>query len=287
MRPNNVLICVIILQITFILLFIYKSELLKERINNIVPSDGITIIVVIIILCISHYIVQAIQSHYKINYGIIMIFICTNILIYIEYKMSPIHCKISYVDNVQTALDNSRTGDFVFLRSYNTSNLNHYALFRIFTSIINGHGSPFFSHIGMIVKKNNVAYILETAEQVNYCIHANKLKSGIKLTNAYNMINEFNGRAYLSRNNLHNYIRDEDIIQFMDKYGHLSFFDDYIICITIICMFLQFVNVFKHERNYVQLYKLNDPELYSCDFKNIETVELKNKYYYDNLQNKL
>jgi hypothetical protein len=287
MRPNNALIYVIILQITFILLFIDKSELLKERINNIVPSDITTIIVVIIILCISHYIVQAIQSHYKINYGIIMIFICTNILIYIEYKMSPIHCKISYVDNMQIALDNSRTGDFVLLRSYNTSDLKHYALFRILPSIINGHGSPFFSHIGMIVKKNNVAYILETAEQVNYCIHANKLKSGIKLTNAYNRINKYHGRAYLSRNNLHNYIRDEDIIQFMDKYGHLLFFDDYIICITIICMFLQFVNVFKHERNYVQLYKLNDPELYSCDFKNIETVELKNKYYYDNLQNKL
>ena len=201
--------------------------------------------------------------------------------------MSPIHCKISYDDNVQTALDNSRTGDFVFSRSYYTSNLNHYALFRILPSIVNGHSSPFFTHVGMIVKINNVAYILETATSIRHCMYANKLKSGVKLTNAFNMINEHKGRVYLSRNNLHNYIRYEDIIQFMDKYGHLSFFDNYIICITIICMFLQFVNVFKHELNYVPLYKLNYTELYSCDFKNIETVELKNKYYYDNLQNKL
>ena len=31
---------------------------------------------------------------------------------------------------------------------------------------------------------------------------------------------------------------------------------------------------------------LNNPELYTCDFKNIENVELKNNYYYKYLQNK-
>ena len=291
MRPNNIVICALILQITFMFWFRYKSEILREDIEIIVSSDIKTIIVILILLrciwCIYYYIARVIQFHYKIYYGITMIFICTNILIYIEYKMSTIHCKPSDEEDVQTALDKSRTGDFVFIRSYFSSNLHDYVLQRVLTSILNGNGSPFYSHVGMIVKINNVAYILETAKSFRHCIHANKLKSGVKLTNAYDMINALYGRIYLSRNNLHNYIRDEDIIQFMDKYGHLSFFDNNIICITIICMFLHFVNVFKHERNYIQLHKLNDPELYSCDFKNIETVELKNKYYYDNLQNKL
>jgi hypothetical protein len=291
MRPNNALICVIILQITFIIWFRHKSELLKERIADIIPDDVtmyIGFIIIIVSLCMSYYISHVIQFHYKINYVIIMIFIWTNILIYMEYKMSPIHCKTTDEEDVQTALDKSRTGDFVFTRSYVSNNVGHYIVFRALTSIINGNGTPFYGHVGMIVKINNVAYIMELSSNFHHCIYANKLKSGVKLTNARDRIDKCFGRVYLSRNNLHNYIRYEDIIKFMDTHGNISFFDNNMLCITIICMFLHFINVFKPERKYIMsVSELTNPELYSCDFKNIETVELKTKYYYDNLQNKL
>ena len=113
------------------------------------------------------------------------------------------------------------------------------------------------------------------------------MKSGVKLTNAYDMLNNMPARVHLSRNNLHTYIQVVDISLFMDKYGHLSFFENNVLCVTLLCMFLQFANVFKNEtKNFIDMNKFNNPELYKCDFKNIETVELKNKYYYDNLQNK-
>jgi len=290
MRPNNALIYVIILQITFIVWFRHKSEILKERITNIIPDDVtmyLGFIIIVVPLCVSYYISRVIEYHYKINYVIMMIFIWINILIYMEYKMSPIHCKTSGEEDVQTALDKSRTGDFVFTRSYVSNNVGHYAVFRALSSIITGNGAPFYGHAGIIVKINNVAYIMEFSGEFHHCIHANKPKSGVKLTNAHDLINKCIGRAYLSRNNLHNYIRDEDIIQFMDTYGHISLFDNNMICITIICMFLHFINVFKTERKYMSISELTNPELYSCDFKTMETVELKTKYYYDNLQNKL
>lgn len=287
MRPNDVLIWIILLEMIFILFFINKSELAKETIENILPSNEFKMIMsigsIITSLYASHYVSHVIQTHYKINYALMMMFIWLTIMIYLEHKMSS---SLNYSDTVvdlQSALDSSHTGDFVFFRSYVSSDICDYIIFRVVSSIIN---VPFFSHVGMIVKINGVAYLLETSSDINHCIHANKMKGGVKLIKAYDKINNAHGIAYLSRNNLHNYIRDEDIIPFMDKYGHLSFLDNYVMCVTIICMFLHFANVFKNEQTFMRINELNNPEVYACDFKNIENIQLTNKYYYDNLQNK-
>jgi hypothetical protein len=237
---------------------------------------------IIIPLCISHCISQIIQTHYKINYWLLMTFAWINIFICIEYKLSPTHYNITDKDDLQRALDRSSTGDFIFMRGYHTLDIGDMMISRGVASIING--APFFSHIGMIVKINGVAHVLENAMAEYHCVHANKIKSGVKLTNACNMINTYHGKAYLFRNNLHNYVRDEDISPFMDKYGHLLFLENNMICVTTICMFLQFVNAFKPGTNFMNINEFNNPELYTCDFKNVETVELKNKYYYDTIK---
>lgn len=212
-----------------------------------------------------------------------MVFIWMNLMLYIEYKLSSNHNYSNTSDDLQSALDRSHTGDFVFMRFYDASNICHCIIFRVISSIINS--TPFASHVGMIIKINGVAYVLETDTDIRYCIHTNAMKSGVKLTNAYDMLNNIPARVHLSRNNLHTYIQDEAISLFMDKYGHLSFFENNVLCVTLLCMFLQVANVFKNETNFIDANKLRNPELYNCDFKTIETVELKNKHYYDNLQN--
>jgi hypothetical protein len=290
MRPNDILICVIVLEIILILFFIDKSEMLKEKIDYILSpivsftEVNISIISIGIPLAVSYYVAHAIQNKFKINYILMMVFIWINIMIYVEHRLSSNLNYSNTTDDLQSALDRSHTGDFVFIRSYDTLDICSYIASRVNLSIINS--TPFFTHVGMIIKINGIAYVLETDGNILYCIHANAMKSGVRLTNAYDMINNRPGRAHLSRNNLHTYIQDEDISSFMDKYGHMSFAENNVYCVTLMCMFLQFANVFKNETNFIDMNKLNNPELYKCNFKNIETVELKNKYYYDQLQNK-
>jgi hypothetical protein len=183
------------------------------------------------------------------------------------------------VDSIQNALDRSQTGDFIFWRSYESDNIFDYILFRVFHAFISS--TPFFSHIGMIVKINNVPYILECTSMSNYCVYANKHTTGVQLVHAYDRINDYPGRIYLSRNNLHQYIQEKDIIPFMDKYGNMEFLDDNNVCITIISMFLSFTNVFKKHKPYISINQVNNLDLYKVDFQNIENVKIQNKYYYE------
>ena len=294
MRPNDILICIIVLEIIFILCFSHKSELLKEEIVPIVTSslrlstkNKIIYVIassmsIIIPLTVSYYVARATSNKFKINYILMMVFIWINILIYVEYKMSHTHYLSDEEEDVQIALDRSHTGDFIFARNYHSLDIGDLMMFRVIASIIDS--APFYSHVGMIIKINGVAHVIENTHDIRHCVHANQLKSGVILSNAYDMIHA-SGRVHLSRNNLHNYIRYEDIIKFMDKYGHLLFLDNNLMCSTTIRMFLQFANIFNSETNFLTINNLNNPELYTCDFKNIENVELKNKYYYDNLQN--
>jgi hypothetical protein len=133
----------------------------------------------------------------------------------------------------------------------------------------------------MIVKINNVPYILESTDDSNYCVYAKKNTTGVQLVHAYDKINDSPGRIYLSRNNLHQYIQEKDIIPFMDKYGNMDFLDDNNLCITIISMFLSVTNVFKKHKKYISINQVNNPDLYKVDFQNIENVKIQNKYYYE------
>ena len=299
MLLNDVFICVILLEIIFILWFINKSEILKEEMSNILPANmsndptlttnylvklSIVLISIPTALFASYHAAHVIQMHYKINYIVMMVFMWINFVLYVEYKMSSSLNYASTTEDLQSALDRSRTGDFIFYRSYYTSDICDYISFRIVSSIITS--APYFSHVGMIVKINGVAYLLENAVSTYFCTHANKMKSGVKLTNAYDLINGCTAKVYLSRNNLHNHIREEDVGAFMNKYGHGLFLENNMFCITTIFKFLHFANVLKNEQNSIlSINKLNQSELYTCDFKNIENVELKTTYYYKCLNN--
>ena len=252
--------------------------------TNYLVKLSIVLISIPTALVVSYYVARVIQTHYKINYIAMMVFMWINFVVYIECKMSSNLHYASTTEDLQSALDGSRTGDFIFYRSYFSSDASDYISFRIISSIITS--APYFSHVGMIVKINGVAYVLENAIAPRFCIHSNKIKSGVKLTNAYDAINDVYGRVYLSRNNLHNHIRQEDVGTFMNKYGHLLFLENNMFCITLIFKFLHFANVLKNKQNSIlSINKLNQPELYTCDFKNIENVELKNNYYYKCLNN--
>ena len=284
MRNTQRLLCIILLEMIILLSFIDKSELFKERYKHKrVPGlhkiQLITSLILIVSLSIIYLVSRAIQRRYKINSIFIMIFIIMNLLVYIEYKMTTNKHYSTRVDSIQNALDRAQTGDFIFGRSYESTHIFTYLFFRIFSSFISS--KPFFSHIGMIVKINNVPYILESTVDIHYCVYAKKNKTGVQLIHAYDRINDYPGRIYLSRNNLHQYIQEKDIIPFMDKYGNMDYLENNNVCITILSMFLSFTNVFKKHNPYMSINQFNNPDLYKVDFQNIENVKLKNKYYYE------
>ena len=219
-----------------------------------------------------------------------MVFIWVNIFIFIEYKL---YTNLRYTNKtceLKEALDDSSTGDYVFFREYNTTDIFKYIMCKISGCIL---CKTYFAHIGTIVKINNVPYILELNPEPLYCQYKKTTEFGLKLVDAYERIKDFHGRVILSKNNLHEYIQEPDIFEFMDKYHTLQFMKDNIMCTNAITKYLSCVRVFNENHNYIYPYDFifpcdfNDPHIYTVDFTNTENVIIKNKFYYqhENINN--
>jgi hypothetical protein len=286
---NNLLGAIILVEIACMIIFLRKSELLKEELEFVWAKNGnsvmkMTAIGIVIAICmVSYAIAYILKKYYKFNMVLVILFILINVVLLIEYKLSTNLHYTNTFDDLKEALDNSTTGDFVFFRSYQSSDLSHFAMIKWFGCIL---CKQFFAHMGMIVKINNVPYLLELNTDPIYCHYSKTTRTGVNLVDAYERIKHFHGRVYLSKNNLHEYIQESDLFEYMDKYRHLQFMKDNIMCTTVLTKCLSCVRVFNKNHKYIYPYDFlfpcdfNDPDIYTVDFVNTENVQIKNDYYY-------
>jgi len=276
---NNIIILFII--IISIYLFINNNEIFKEKIDYIYSHEGnktvkiLSCIIIILLLFIIYYIGYYIENNFKINKFIIITLIIIIIIIFIEYKLSSNLRYSSIESNLDDVLSKTTTGDFILFRSYHSYDIPELFFYRYCNAIFS---DIFFGHIAMIIKINNIAYILECTEDYYYCEYSKCKKNGVIFIKAYDKIKNYYGRVYLSRNNLEKYINNNYIYKFLDKYKNYSFLENNITCITLFLNFFNELNILKKKYNFILPYYFTKKNIYKINYNNIENIKIKNDY---------
>ena len=280
---NIFILSIIFIQLIYI--FFNHSELFSEKIDSIISHEGhmyikfISRLLIIIIITCVYYFIIFINKKYNVNKLILFIFIILTFMIIIEYKLSTNKYLSNIENSIEDALNKSTTGDFILFRSYHTYDIP--ALF--FSRYLNSLSSQvFFTHVGIIIKKDGVPYIMESAEDYHNCEINNKYKNGFVFHKAYDRINDYSGRVYLCRNNLEKFIDNEKINNFINKYKNIKYLENNIACIKLITTFLYDCNILKYNYSFLRLYSLISDDIYKITYESLENIKIKNDFFYKN-----
>ena len=285
MKTNNITIVTIILIIVTFVQVLYflttDSEIRKERVDYVVSREGnkflkfCSFILLLFLATLLFIISRFIEKHTRVNRFAIFAFIIITITNYAEFKLKTNVHFSNITKDLDTALDESTTGDFVLFRSYHVHDIPSLFLFRYFASL---YLPTFFTHIGIIMKDENGTYIVENIEDKLYCLHHKYKKNGPVIVDAKKRINEYEGRVYLSKNNLHQFIDSSQIYDKFKKYEHYKYQQDGIMCVHFISNILLDIDVMI--RPYI-LYLMHDfiqPQNYKVNFTNFEFVKIRNGF---------
>jgi hypothetical protein len=275
MNKTYIILLIIFIEIIYL---IYSKEILSEKIDHIYSNEGfkslkiISTIFIIFLIIIIYYISKYIEKVYKINKYVCILFIIITFLSLIEYKLSTNINYSNVTNNIDDEIDKLTTGDFVLFRSYHSYDIPELFFYRCISSLFS---KIYFGHIGIIIKINNISYILESTEDYYNCEYSKKYKNGFILHKAYNRIKNYDGRIYISKNNLHEYINNDQIYTFCEKYKDLSF--NNIGCCKFVITFLYHCNIIKY--NYLLLLQydiINKINMYNVDYIIYENIKIKN-----------
>jgi hypothetical protein len=285
MKKNNItILSAILVIITFVQIcyfFINDSEILKERVEYIVSTQGnksikfLSFIIFLFGAILAFFISSFIERQTRVNKYAIFAFIAITIANYAEYKLKT---NVHFSDEekeIDAAIEESKTGDFVLCRSYNSYDIPEFILMRYGVSMFS---NIYFSHIGMIVKDGNETYIVENTEDVFDCMHHKYRKNGPIMQKAKKRIKEYSGRVYLSKTNLHQFIDSSQIHEKFTKYEHYSYLQDGIVCSNMISNILSDLGVMVRPSVLYLIYDFIHPQNYKVDFNHIETIKLRNDF---------
>jgi hypothetical protein len=285
MKINNItILSVILVIVTFVQIFYFltnDSEILKERVEYIVSTQGNksikfwSFIILLFGAILAFFISSFIERQTRVNKYAIFAFIAITITNYAESNLKTNVCFSDEEKEIDAALEESKTGDFILCRSYNSYDIPAFLSLRYLISLF----SPtFFSHIGMIVKDGNEIYIIENDEDFFYCLHHKYRKNGSIMQNAKKRIKEYSGRVYLSKTNLHQFIDSSQLYENFKKYEHYSYFQDGIMCSNMISNMLSDLGVMIRPSVSYLICDFIHPQNYKVDFNHIETIKLRNDF---------
>ena len=256
----------LILILTLIFLSINQNEIFKEKIDKIYSNNNLLISILgIILIILLLIIVKMIQKKIKINIIYIIIISLLFSLIIIEIKLIP-NYKINRCIKINDLYNNLNIGDIVVFRSYSSPDIFNFLIFRIFTSLLSS-SNKYFSHIGIIVKINNIPYIMECNQEKLYCSYSKHIKSGPAITKIDNRIKNYLGSVYIIKTNLYKYINPNTIIPFFEKYKKCNYLQDLLICTTFINKFLYKNNITNKESKIILPSAFFNKKFYNIDFK--------------------
>lgn len=196
----------------------------------------------------------------NINSLLTCIFLVLTIFLYLEYKLNYTDANVMDVGYLVNT-DGIHTGDYVLMDT--PKQMDSYFQFIPVTSMN-------MYHVGILIKdsKNNV-YILESEHIPHYCEYSQKTKTGVMLSPFETRIQEFD-TVYIVKNNIHNYVSNDDFMTFVDKYKDLKYMENDINCIVLLLLFLKEHGLLKHEeitkRLYVEYPYILDNANYTIDF---------------------
>jgi hypothetical protein len=196
-----------------------------------------------------------------------------------EYKLSTNKYFSNIENSIEDALNKSTNGDFILFRSYHTYDIPALFVYRFLHPL---SSEIFFGHTGIIIKKDGVPYIMECADDYHNCEINNKYKNGFVFHKAYDRIKDYSGRVYLCRNNLENFIDNDKINNFINKYKHINFVENNIGCVKLIIQFLYDCNILKYNYPILTPYSLISDDIYKIKYESLENIKIKNDFFYKN-----
>lgn len=137
-------------------------------------------------------------------------YIIISMLLYIVFLIC-MYMELEFYDeiHVDDMLDHCNNGDLILFR-WNPID----PVFRLFTK---------YTHIGMIVKKNNMLFVIETHPK-NDAENMGVLDGGVHMHSLKDRITTYKGTCFLMKSLVH--FSDKDIINSVKKYNDYPF-DDY------------------------------------------------------------
>ena len=244
---NYILIIVIVLEIY--LLYEKKSslEIFKIKLYNIFNFNfkfyhTLIIIIILSFISISIYICYL----FKINIICYFTLIILYLILYLEYQLDINKSIYKKEVNINNLYETFNTGDIVM-----------FDIPRKIPSIFHFIPTYFFgmNHIGIIYKINNEMYLLECdSNDNNYCHFSKKKKNGVALSKLKDKIYQNESFTFFVKTNIHNYINNETIFEFIKKYSDISYMENNFNCITTIMQFFKETNLLKDANQNILLY---------------------------------
>jgi hypothetical protein len=272
-------IVVIFLQIYY---FINNdSEIPKERVVSTIAINGnftakLCGMIVLLFLFIIIFIISSILSNkLHVNKYLIIALIIISITNYVDCRLKT-NVNFTHLEkDMDTALEESTTGDFVLCRSYKSNDILEFLFFRYFNSL---YSNVLFSHIGIIIKHQNETYIIESTDDEYFCLHHKYKKTGPIMHRAKETIKKYPGRVHLCKNNLHKFINEQQVYEQFKKYEHQHFLQNGMWCVDMISNILSDIGVMYRPPIFYVPCDILNLQNYKVDYKQIQNVIIRNDY---------
>jgi hypothetical protein len=203
------------------------------------------------------------------------VFIVVTLINYSEYKLKTTRTFSIEEQELDKVLEEANTGDLLLFRSYHSRDFADFVFMRFFHPLFS---NVYFSHIGIIVKDKNETYVCESAAKYQFCHYHKKYRNGPMFSNARKVVKEYPGRVYLSKNNLHQFINEQQIYNSFKQFENQYFLQNGINCFYMVSNILSDLEVMMRPYIIFLGYDFIDPKNYKVEFKNTKNILIKNDF---------
>jgi hypothetical protein len=206
---------------------------------------------------------------FKIHGLLFAVLVVLSLLLFLNHKLVSNHRLTNKTKRLDEAMKELKTGDIIIFET--PKNLGNY-LILVPVLALN------ICHIGIVVRDKDRVYLLDSDVNDYYCHYSKKTKNGVMLTDFKERLKEWDD-YYIIKTNFREYVRDEDLFAFIDKYSDKKYMESGINCMTLVLLFLHELklsaeNLFKKHPLFVDYKILFDETIYSypfvCDMYKLE-----------------
>lgn len=171
-------------------------------------------------------------------------------LVYADYKMRTNLQVTTLRANLVETLQQANTGDILLFRSYRSYDLPEYFISRLLPASV---CDTYFGHIGLVIRLNNKAYILECIVEDYYSNLTQSIKNGVILQPAYERITEYTGRVHYLKTNIHHFVTANQVIDYItaNDLHKKYYFEDGFLCVTILNRVLKYFKLFHGKLSWI------------------------------------
>ncbi len=270
---NVVIFIILLIEIVYIMTNYKKFIFTRMRIKSLFGHFVLYKVYSVILTLIFIFLLMTLCKILNINIILACLFLLVSGYLYTEYKLYSNHTITRTKKPLSELKHEINTGDFIIYETPRKIS-DYFCLVPVLFLNVN--------HIGIWIKDTDgQLYILECDASPHFCEYSKKIKSGVMLLNVEERLKDYDD-YYLIKTNIHKYITNTDVLNFIEKYKDRDYMENKLNCITLVLAFLKRFNLIK--RNlvppnslYVDYKFLLDPSNYTKTYSYDIVKILNNK----------